>query len=48
MTRWAEEWRLFEGGDYFKYIPSKGGDFSSESINRRRAIIRGNTVISIC
>ena len=33
-------WRLFEGGDYFKYFRLK------EAINRGTTIIRGNTVCS--
>ena len=33
-----------EEGDYFKYFPSKRGDYSREAINRT-AIIRENTVL---
>ena len=56
MARGAEEGRLFEGADYlqlrpqgkevglFKVFPSKGGNYSRETINRGTAIIRGNTV----
>ena len=36
--------RLLEEGDYFKYFPSKGGDYSREAINRT-AIIRENTLL---
>ena len=36
--------RLLEGGDYFKYFPSKGGENSREAINRT-AIIRENTLL---
>ena len=35
---------LLEEGDYFKYFPSKGGDYSREAINRT-AIIRENTLL---
>ena len=36
--------RLLEEGDYFKYFPSKGGDYSREAINRT-AIIRENALL---
>ena len=35
---------LLEEGDYFKYFPSKGGDYSREAINGT-AIIRENTLL---
>ena len=40
----GEGGRLLEEGDYFKYFPSKRGDYSREAINRT-AIIRENTVL---
>ena len=35
---------LFEGGDYFQYFHLRGADSQREAINRRTAIIPGNTV----
>ena len=35
---------LLEEGDFFKYFPSKGGDYSREAINRT-AVIRENTLL---
>ena len=32
------------GGHYFKFFPSKGGDYSREAITRGTAVIRGNAV----
>lgn len=35
---------LFEGGNYFQYFHLRGADSQREAINRRTAIIPGNTV----
>ena len=44
-------WRLFEGGDYFKYFPLEGGwgggwgNYLSEMMSQGMAIFRGNMVL---
>ena len=57
MDKRKRKWRTGVGGggrllearrlDYFKHFGQKGGDYSREAINRKMAIIRGNTLLSI-
>ena len=42
-------WRLFEGGDYFKYFRLEGGggggNYLKEMMSQGMAIFRGNMVL---
>ena len=38
---------IIRGRRLFEIFPSKEGDYSREAINRGKAIIRSNTVVSV-